>query len=75
MIPGVSGTVLNQSQIQNAIRSTSGIANGGNQSYAMTIDLRGTTGDRELDAKIARAGQAILAQVPSAMQNHQMRDG
>ena len=75
MIPGVSGTVLNQSQIQNAIRSTSGIANGGNQSFAMTIDLRGTTGDRELDAKIARAGQAILAQVPSAMQNHQMRDG
>ena len=48
---------------------------GGSQSYAMTIDLRGTTGDRELDAKIARAGQAILAQVPSAMQNHQMRDG
>ena len=47
----------------------------GSQSYAMTIDLRGTTGDRELDAKIARAGQAILAQVPSAMQNHQMRDG
>ena len=48
---------------------------GGSQSYAMTIDLRGTTGDREIDAKIARAGQAILAQVPSAMQNHQMRDG
>ena len=47
----------------------------GSQNYAMTIDLRGTTGDRELDAKIARAGQAILAQVPSAMQNHQMRDG
>lgn len=75
MIPGVSGTVLNQSQIQNAIRSTSGIANGGSQNYAMTIDLRGTTGDRELDAKIARAGQAILAQVPSTMQNHQMRRG
>ena len=75
MIPGVSGTVLNQSQIQNAIRSTSGIANGGNQSFAMTIDLRGTTGDRELDAKIARAGQAILAQVPSTMQNHQIRRG
>ena len=48
---------------------------GGSQSYAMTIDLRGTTGDRELDAKIARAGQAILAQVPSTMQNHQMRRG
>ena len=48
---------------------------GGSQSFAMTIDLRGTTGDRELDAKIARAGQAILAQVPSTMQNHQMRRG
>ena len=48
---------------------------GGSQNYAMTIDLRGTTGDRELDAKIARAGQAILAQVPSTMQNHQMRRG
>lgn len=48
---------------------------GGSQSYAMTIDLRGTTGDRELDAKIARAGQAILAQVPSTMQNHQIRRG
>lgn len=48
---------------------------GGSQSYAMTIDLRGTTGDRELDAKIARAGQAILAQVPATMRNHQMRRG
>lgn len=48
---------------------------GGSQSYAMTIDLRGTTGDRELDAKIARAGQAILAQVPATMRSHQMRRG
>ena len=48
---------------------------GGSQSYAMTIDLRGTTGDRELDAKIARAGQAILAQVPATMRNHQQRRG
>lgn len=47
----------------------------GSQSYAMTIDLRGTTGDRELDAKIARAGQAILAQVPATMRSHQMRRG
>lgn len=48
---------------------------GGSQSYAMTIDLRGTTGDRELDAKIARAGQAILAQVPATMRDNQRRRG
>ena len=50
-------------------------AGGGGGSYAMTIDLRGTTGDRELDAKMARAGQASLAQVPATMRSHQMRRG
>ena len=54
---------------------TRGQGVGGGGSYAMTIDLRGTTGDRELDAKIARAGHAILAQVPSTMRSHQMRRG
>ena len=54
-------------------KGQSGGGSGG--SYAMTIDLRGTTGDRELDAKIARAGQAILSQVPATMQNHQRRRG
>lgn len=60
-------TVLDHTKGQIRLRS------GG--SYAMTIDLRGTTGDRELDAKIARAGQAILSQVPATMQNHQRRRG
>lgn len=42
---------------------------GGASSVALTIDLRGTTGDKELDAKIAQAGQRILQQVPSVMDN------
>lgn len=46
---------------------------GGASSVALTIDLRGTTGDKELDAKIARAGQRILQQVPSVMDDHQTR--
>lgn len=62
MVPRVSGTVLNSAQVHRAVGS-----NGGSQSISMTIDLRGTTGDRELDAKIARAGREILAQVPSVM--------
>jgi len=74
-IPAVNGRILSVSQAQAALRGGNGGGPGGSQSYAMTIDLRGTTGDRELDAKIARAGQAILAQVPSTMQNHQMRRG
>lgn len=45
----------------------------GSRSVSMTIDLRGTTGDRELDAKISRAGQQILAQVPTVMDNENKR--
>lgn len=45
----------------------------GSKSVSMTIDLRGTTGDRELDAKISRAGQQILAQVPTVMDNENKR--
>lgn len=41
----------------------------GSQSIALTIDLRGTTGDAALDQKIAQAGQKILQQVPSVMDN------
>lgn len=47
--------------LQAALRQSSGGASG-SRSVALTIDLRGTTGDRELDAKIARAGRQILAQ-------------
>lgn len=42
---------------------------GGASSVALTIDLRGTTGDAALDQKIAQAGQKILQQVPSVMDN------
>lgn len=42
--------------------------------YHASIDLRGTTGDRELDAKIQRAGEAMLERVPSVMAEHQKRD-
>lgn len=50
-------------------------AGGGSSAVSLSIDLRGTSGDKELDAKIARAGQAILAQVPSVMSNNQKRRG
>jgi len=47
--------------------------------YQSTIDLRGTTGDKELDAKIARAGQQILDTAKKQswgwMQENQMRRG
>ena len=42
---------------------------GGASSVALTIDLRGTTGDAALDQKIAQAGQKILQQVPAVMDN------
>ena len=77
MVPSVSGTVLNQSQIQRAIRTTSGATNGG--SMNMVIDLRGTTGDRELDAKMRAAGERILmqakAQAPGWVADNQKRAG
>lgn len=77
MVPGVSGTVLNQSQIQRAIRTTSGATNAG--SMSMVIDLRGTTGDRELDAKMRAAGEQILmqakAQTPGWVAENQKRTG
>ena len=75
MVPGVSGTVLNQSQVRRAIGSTSG----GNRSFVMTVDLRGTTGDRELDAKMRAAGERILmqakAQTPGWVADNQKRTG
>lgn len=49
-------------------------AGGGKNTINMSIDLRGTTGDRELDAKIARAGQQILAKVPATMADFTRRN-
>lgn len=40
---------------------------------AVTIDLRGTTGDKELDAKLKRASEQTLQQVPGFMANHNKR--
>ncbi|MFG6081599.1 phage tail length tape measure family protein [Paracoccus litorisediminis] len=45
----------------------------GARDVSLTIDLRGTTGDRELDAKFERAGQQILARVPGFLANHNKR--
>ena len=63
MVPGASGMVIPNHKMGSS----------GSSSYSMTVDLRGTTGDRELDAKIQRAGQAILKQVPSYMDNQNKR--
>lgn len=54
---------------------TRGQAHGStSRSVALTFDMRGTTGERELDAKIQRAGEAMLERVPSVMAEHQKRD-
>ena len=60
-IPAVNGRILSVRQAQEALRG--GASQGrssGPSSIALTVDLRGTTGDRELDAKLAMAGRAIL---------------
>lgn len=61
-----------------ALHRGGGTSGGGDRgravNYHATIDLRGTTGDRELDAKIQRAGEAMLERVPSVMAEHQKRD-
>lgn len=44
-------------------------------SINLTLDFRGTTGDKELDARFANAGRAILAQVPAAMRDAEKRRG
>ena len=63
VVPGRNSTVI----------PNHAISGGGNGSVSMTIDLRGTTGDKELDAKIARAGKQILSQVPSVMDDRDKR--
>lgn len=69
-IPAVAGRILSTGEAKDAYRG-----GGRAVSYHATIDLRGTTGDRELDAKLQRAGEAWLERVPSVMQEHQKRDG
>lgn len=69
-VPAVNGRILSVAQAQAAIR---GGQSGGGKNVNMTIDLRGTTGDRELDRKIAAAGRQILSQVPATMDDYQRR--
>lgn len=69
-IPAVAGRILSTGEAKDAYRG-----GGRSVNYHATIDLRGTTGDRELDAKLQRAGEAWLERVPSVMQEHQKRDG
>lgn len=71
-VPAVNGRILSVAQAQAALRGGQG-SSGGNTTVSLSIDLRGTTGDRELDAKIARAGRQILAQVPTVLSDHQRR--
>ncbi|MGA0617414.1 phage tail tape measure protein [Paracoccus sp. KR1-242] len=55
-----------------------GRSGGGSVTYHSTIDLRGTSGDKELDAKIAKAGKAILEsakrQTPDWLSDYQKRN-
>lgn len=69
-VPAVDGRILSVAQAQQAIRG----GGGGHRSMSMVVDLRGTTGDRELDAKLRASAQAILRQVPATMAEHQKRD-
>lgn len=69
-VPAVNGRILSVAQAQSALR---GGQSGSNRNLNMTIDLRGTTGDRELDRKLAAAGRQILAQVPATMDDYQRR--
>lgn len=71
-VPAVNGRILSVPQAQAAVRD--GGRSGGVGSVALTFDLRGTTGDRELDAKFQRAGQELLARVPAMIDDIQKRD-
>ena len=71
-VPAVNGRILSVPQAQAAVRG--GGRSGGVGSVALTFDLRGTTGERELDAKIQRAGQELLARVPAMIEDTQKRD-
>lgn len=49
-------------------------ARGGIGSMAMTLDFRGTTGDRELDARFKRAGEEILERMPAHLDEYNQRN-
>lgn len=71
-VPNVTGTVLNSRQIERAMGAAP--RQGGNSQYslAMTVDLRGTSGDKVLDQKLEASARAILAQVPNAMREFEL---
>ncbi|WP_339112776.1 hypothetical protein [Thioclava sp. GXIMD2076] len=66
IVPRSAGTVIPN----HALRS-----GGSSSSMSMTVDLRGTTGDAALDAKMRKMGQQVLQQVPAYMKNHDARTG
>ncbi|WP_339112899.1 hypothetical protein [Thioclava sp. GXIMD2076] len=66
IVPRSAGTVIPN----HALRS-----GGSSSNMSMTVDLRGTTGDVALDAKMRKMGQQVLQQVPAYMKNHDARTG
>ncbi|RJE87956.1 lysozyme family protein [Paracoccus onubensis] len=71
-VPNVSGTVLNSRQIERAMGAAPREGRNSQYSLAMTLDLRGTTGDKALDQKLKANAQHILAQVPHAMREFEL---
>ena len=61
------------------VQSNGGGGSTGSSNVNLSIDLRGTTGDRELDAKMRAAGERILmqakAQTPGWVADNQKRTG
>lgn len=70
-VPAEKGRILSVQQAQEAYAGRGG--RGGNTTMAVSIDLRGTTGDKALDAKIRQAAQATLSKVPEMLANREKR--
>lgn len=70
-VPAEKGRILSVQQAQEAYSGRGG--RGGNTTMAVSIDLRGTTGDKALDAKIRQAAQATLQKVPEMLANREKR--
>ncbi|MBK4215808.1 hypothetical protein JJJ17_07720 [Paracoccus caeni] len=66
------GTQIIPHQLSKRMAAASG--NVRQTTVPMVIDLRGTTGEQALDAKIAAAGRAILAKVPDVIDNRNKRE-
>ena len=71
-IPAEKGRILSVQQAQDAYAGRSG-GRGGSTVMSVSIDLRGTTGDKALDAKIRQAAQATLSKVPEMLSDREKR--